>query len=202
MGHISGGHYNPAVSLGVYLRGRMTQRELIEYACAQFAAALVAWLIWKVLHNGFAATPEDYKSRIELLDKLAAEGKSLEPVAHKISFIKGFIGEFFFTFLLVFTVLQVATTKALVNNGFYGLAIGLCVLAGALCVGWTGGAFNPAVGLGLVTSGKYELGTLFVYLLGNFGGAAVAAIVFRIMLPGEHTPAVTAPASPPSPPAE
>ena len=53
MGHVSGGHYNPAVSLGVFLRGRMSQRELIEYVCAQFAAALVAFVIWRVLHGAW-----------------------------------------------------------------------------------------------------------------------------------------------------
>lgn len=199
MGHISGAHFNPAVSLGVFLRGRMTQKELIEYVCAQAAGAGVAVLIWLVLRNGFAATAKTFEDTA----KLIAEVKGAD--AAKIPFMKGLVAEFFFTFLLVSTVLHVATTKALANNSFYGLAIGLCVLAGASCVGWTGGAFNPAVGLGLVLSGKYEIGTLFVYLLGCFGGGIAAAVVFRILLPGEHSPAVTAPASAPAsppPPAE
>jgi aquaporin Z len=188
MGHISGGHYNPAVSTGVFLRGRMTQKELIEYICAQVAGAVVAWLIWKMLHNGFATSAENYEARAKAISEAKADP------AMKVPFVQALIGEFFFTFLLVFTVLQVATTKSLAKNGFYGAAIGLCVLAGALTVGkWTGGAFNPAVGLGLVMSGTYELGTLFVYLLGCFGGGAVAAIVFRIMLPEEHSPAVSPP---------
>ena len=195
MGHISGAHFNPAVSLGVWLRGRMTQRELIEYICAQFAAAVVAFVIWKLIHNGAAVPAAAYDAAVEALDKAKA------PEALKVMFLKALIGEFVFTFLLVFTVLQVATTKALANNGFYGAAIGLCVLAGARAVGdFTGGAFNPAVGLGLVISGKFELGTLFVYLIGCFGGGAAAAIVFRILLPNEHTPAVTAPSNPPTPP--
>ncbi len=176
MGHISGGHYNPAVSLGVFLRGRMTKRELIEYVSAQFAAALVAWVIFRIL-NG--AHPEGYK-------------------APELDFGKAILAEFLFTFLLVSTVLHVATTKALAGNQFYGAAIGLCVIAGASAVGSiSGGAFNPAVGLGIALSGAKAFSSIAVYLIGCFGGGAVAAIVFRIMLPGEHGPAVTASAPPP-----
>jgi aquaporin Z len=206
MGHISGGHFNPAVSLGVYLRGRMTQRELIEYMAAQFAAAIVGWLVWLLLKDAFAAPADQMKEMLEAKAKLAAAakeaGKSVGPEADKVFFVSALVGEFLFTFLLVFTVLQVATTKALAKNGFYGAAIGLCVLAGATAVGkFTGGAFNPAVGLSLVVSGKFELGTLFVYLLGCFGGGAAAAMVFRILLPEEHMPAVSpAPVNTPLPP--
>jgi aquaporin Z len=177
MGHVSGGHYNPAVSLGVWLRGRMTQRELIEYLAAQFAGAVVAFVIFKILTE---ARPEGYK---------APEIKE---------FGKAIVAEFLFTFLLVSTVLHVATTKALANNQFYGAAIGLCVLAGASSVGGlTGGAFNPAVGLGIVLAGVKAFSAIAIYLLACFGGGAVAAVIFRIMLPNEHSPALTAAPSPP-----
>ena len=180
MGHVSGGHFNPAVSVGVFLRGRSSKRELIEYVIAQFAGALVAFVIWRIISGG---NPDKWE-------------------APKVDFGKGLIGEFLGTFLLVFTVLQVATTKALANNQFYGAAIGLCVIGGGAIAGasGSGGALNPAVGLGIVLSGTKEFAALAVYLIGCLGGGAVAAIVFRIMLPGEHTPAVSAPASPPSPP--
>jgi aquaporin Z len=180
MGHISGGHYNPAVSIGVFLRGRSSQRELIEYLVAQFAGALIAFVIWRIISEG---RPDKWE-------------------APKVDFGKGLIGEFLGTFLLVTTVLHVATTKALAGNQFYGAAIGLCVIGGGAIAdaAGTGGALNPAVGLGIVLSGTREFAAIAVYLLGCFGGGAVAAIVFRIMLPQEHTPAVTAPSSPPSPP--
>lgn len=182
MGHVSGGHFNPAVSVGVFLRGRSSQRELIEYVIAQFAGALVAFVLWRIISGG---NPEGH-------------------AAPKVVFGKGLIGEFLGTFLLVFTVLQVATTKALANNQFYGAAIGLCVIGGGAIAGaaGSGGALNPAVGLGIVLSGGKEFAAIAVYLLGCLGGGAAAAIVFRIMLPHEHAPAVTAPASPPSPPSQ
>jgi aquaporin Z len=203
MGHVSGAHYNPAVSLGIFLRGRMSQKELIHYIAAQCAGAVVGVLLYKLLEGDAAATPKTLEAMAkakELLEK-AKETADVDAALKIPSFFKGVVAEFIFTFLLVSTVLHVATTRALANNNFYGLAIGLCVIAGATAVGGlTGGAFNPAVGLGLVASGKFELGALFVYLIGCFGGGAAAAIVFRIMLPGEHTLAVDAPSS--TPPAE
>lgn len=179
MGHVSGGHYNPAVSLGIWLRGRMSQLELIQYIGAQFAAAVVAFVIYRILHG---AHPDGFKGM-------------------ELDFGKAIVGELLFTFLLVSTVLHVATTKALAGNQFYGLAIGLCVIAGASSVGqYSNGAFNPAVGLGYVLSGNVAFSGIFVYLIACFGGGALAAIVFRIMLPNEHSLAVSAPSGPPVPP--
>src|SRR6188474_3246278 len=89
MGHISGGHYNPAVSLGVWLRGRMTQRELIEYLIAQFAACVVAFVIWRILHGAFD-------------EKVHMKGVQFDK---EMDFGKGLVAEFLFTFLLVTTVL-------------------------------------------------------------------------------------------------
>lgn len=182
-GHISGGHLNPAVSTAVFLRGRMSQKDLIGYFIAQFSAAVVAFIIWRIISGG------------------NADGHT----APKVDFGKGLIGEFIGTFILATTVLHVATTKALANNQFYGAAIGLAVIGGGAIAGaaGSGGALNPAVGLGIVLSGTKEFAAIAVYLLGCLGGGAVAAIVFRIMLPQEHTPAVTVPSNtPPPPPAE
>ncbi len=187
LGHISGGHFNPAVSLAVFLRGRMSKKELVEYAIAQTVAAVVAVLIYKFLHDYRAAVPKVF----EEMERLVSQAAKTE--AARVPFVRALIGEFLFTFLLVFTVLQVSTTRALAGNTFYGAAVGLCFYGGITVISrLSGGALNPALGLALVASGHYEVGTFFVYALGCFGGAVVAAIVFRIMLPHEHAPAVTA----------
>ncbi len=178
MGHISGGHFNPAVSAAVFLRGRMSRQDLIHYAFAQFAGAVLASIIARML-NG--AGPEN------------------PPGLH---FGKGVLGEFLGTFLLVTTVLHVTTTRSLANNQFYGLAIGLSVIGGSAMASASSGALNPAAGLGIVLSGQVKFMAIFVYLIGCLGGGAVAAIVFRIMLPNEHMLAVTGPSKstpPPSP---
>lgn len=178
MGHISGGHYNPAVSVGVFLRGRMSKQDLVQYVISQCAGAVLAFVVVRILKGAGPENPPE------------------------LDFGKGILGEFLGTFLLVTTVLHVATTKALANNQFYGLAIGLAVVGGGAIASASGGALNPAVGLGVVLSGAVKFTSIFVYLLGCLGGGAVAAIVFRIMLPHEHTPAVTVPSNTPPPPAE
>jgi len=157
-GHISGGHFNPAVTLAAFLRGRCERRDLIPYWVAQFAAGAVAALLVNVLLNG----------RVDP----AAVGKH--------ALFGSFVVEFLFTFALAWVVLNVATSKGTMGNSFYGLAIGFTVLVGAITVGGiSGGAFNPAVGLGVFTMGL-ESGRQFgVYLISEFAGAAVAAFAYR-----------------------
>jgi aquaporin Z len=97
--------------------------------------------------------------------------------------IGSFIVEFLFTFALAWVVLNVATAKATMGNSFYGLAIGFTVLVGAITVGGiSGGAFNPAVGLGVWTMGLESPRQFAVYCISDFGGAAVAAVAYRAIV--------------------
>ncbi len=121
-GHISGAHYNPAVTLGVFLRGRCPASDLLPYWGAQLLGAACAALIVGLALRGAPVTPL-------LAPKLGA-----------------FLAEFLFTFALVYVVLNVATADATEGNSYFGLAIGFTVLAGAFAVGQvSGAAFNPAV---------------------------------------------------------
>ena len=96
------------------------------------------------------------------------------------------VAEFLFTFALCYVVLNVATAKANANNSFYGLAIGFTVLAGAFAVGpISGGAFNPAVAVGISLMGLASWANIWIYLVGNFAGAAAAATVFKLINPGD-----------------
>ena len=167
-GHISGAHYNPAVSLAILLRGKLPGRDYIPYVICQilgaFAAAAVAFYI-----SGKAAYP--------------APGAGID-------FMKATIAEIVFTFALASVVLNVATTQSTYGNNYYGLAIGFTVLASAFAVGSiSGGAFNPAVAIGLILMDTIKGGTsmsnILVYIIGPFGGAALAALVFRVTNPAE-----------------
>jgi aquaporin Z len=83
-------------------------------------------------------------------------------------------------------VLNVATAKGTSGNSFYGLAIGFTVLAGAFAVGEiSGGVFNPAVAIGLVIMKKMAVANIWIYLLANFVGGALAAFVFKTLNPGD-----------------
>lgn len=159
-GHISGGHFNPAVTLAAFLRGRCSRSDLLPYWIAQFAAAAAAGGLVNFLLAGRVDT--------------AVLG--VHPT------MQSFIVEFIFTFALAWVVLNVATTKATMGNSFYGLAIGFTVLVGAITVGGiSGGAFNPAVGLGVLTMGLESARQFGVYLISEFAGAAVAALVYRLV---------------------
>lgn len=161
-GHVSGGHYNPAVSTAVLLRGKMEQPEYIPYVVAQVFAAVVAGLVIIIL--GF-----DYKHTAPV----AGAGKML-------------IVEFLFTFALAYVVLNVATAKGTEGNSFYGLAIGFTVAAGAFAVGSvSGGAFNPAVAIGAMVMGLLSWSDIWIYLLANLAGGAAAAYVFLYTQPAE-----------------
>ena len=159
-GHISGGHFNPAVTIAAFLRGRCDKRDLLPYWIAQFLAAVAAALIVNAVLTG----------------RLNPAVVAVHPT------LASFIVEFLFTFALAWTVLNVATAKGTKGNSFYGLAIGATVLVGAITVGGiSGGAFNPAVGLGVWTMGLESPRQFLVYCVSDFGGAAIAALAYRLV---------------------
>jgi aquaporin Z len=156
-GHVSGGHYNPAVTLAVWLRGKCETKDVVPYWIAQIAAAFVAaWIVQKLKMPG-AAQP------------LVLAGWK-----------PAFVAEFLFTFALCWVVLNVATTKATMGNHFYGVAIGMTVMTGAFAVGGvSGGAFNPAVAFGITRMGLSLWGNLWILLVGEAAGAIVAAFTYK-----------------------
>ena len=151
-GHVSGGHYNPAVTLGVWLRGRCDTKDVFPYMASQVLGAVLAALAVKYLRSG-----------VEIVVAKPDVGRAL-------------IAEFLFTFALVYVVLNVATAKGTAGNSFYGLAIGFTVLTGAFAVGdISGGAFNPAVAVGISVLGLSSWLNLWIFLVANFLGGAAAA---------------------------
>src|SRR5882724_647580 len=167
-GHISGGHYNPAVTLGVLIRGKVKATDAVPYIIAQIAGAAVAALIvGKCLRAGVAVTPMTPHVGAALL------------------------AEFLFTFALVYVVLNAATAEGTSGNSFYGLAIGMTVMTGAFAVGdISGGAFNPAVAVGISMLGLSSWSNIWIYLLADFGAAIVAAIVFMLINPPAQTTSI------------
>ena len=160
-GHISGGHYNPAVTLGVLIRGRVKPADVVPYMIAQVAAAAVA----AIVVVGFLRA-----------------GAAVTPIAPKLG--PALAAEFLFTFALVYVVLNAATADGTSGNSFYGLAIGMTVMTGAFAVGdISGGAFNPAVAVGISVMGISSWGNIWIYLVADFLGGAIAALVFNLINP-------------------
>ena len=159
-GHISGAHYNPAVTLAVCLRGKCPMSDVPGYMVAQVAGAILA-----------------------ALAVLFFKGKQPAPTP-QADILQALLAEVLFTFALCYVVLNVATAKGTSGNSFYGLAIGFTVLAGAFAVGpISGGVFNPAVAVGLTVMGAKAVGDIWIFLLANFAAGAAAAFTFKFLNP-------------------
>jgi len=154
-GHVSGAHYNPAVSLAFLLHGELERRELVPYLVAQLTAAAAAVYTARLIAGGAAPAP-----------------LAIEP-------LPGLLAEFVFTFALVYVILNVATARLLEDNQFYGVAIGAVVLGGAYAVGpVSAAAFNPAVAVGLAIAGVVDWADLWIHGLAELAAAVAAARVF------------------------
>ena len=161
-GHISGGHYNPAVTLAVWLRGKCPSADVPGYMASQVVAGVLAAVAALYLKGNPAVTPADLKV-----------GPSL-------------LAEFLGTFALCWVVLNTATAKATTGNSNYGLAIGFTVLVMAFAVGGiSGGAFNPAVAVGITVMHLVKVGNLWIHLVADFAGGAVAALAFKALSTGD-----------------
>jgi aquaporin Z len=158
-GHVSGGHYNPAVTMAALVRGRIAPIDAVGYWISQVVAGLIAAVIVRgIVNTGAVPT-------------LHLSGHSLfaAPVV-----------ELLFTFALAWVVLNVATSKDHPNNSFYGLAIGFTVATGAFAVGGiSGGVFNPAVAIGGATMGYFAWSTIWIYLVVELVAGALAGLAFR-----------------------
>ena len=159
-GHVSGGHYNPAVTLAVFLRGRLPAADIIPYWIVQVAGAAAAALLVVFMKGNPEVVP-------------------MQP-----DVTRALVAEFLYTFALCYVVLNVATAKGTSGNPTYGLAIGFTVLAGAYAVGGvSGGAFNPAVAVGITMMGLASMVNLWIYFVANLAGGAAAALIFKAMHP-------------------
>ena len=159
-GHISGAHFNPAVTFAIFVRGRLELKDVIPYWVAQIAAGIIAAFVAMFL-VGKSGTPMEITNI---------------PVV--------FGAEFLFTFALAYVVLNCATAKGTLDNSFYGLAIGFTVLTGAFAVGAiSGGAFNPAVAIGAAVMKLLKISDIWIHIVAELAAGLVAALTFKFLNP-------------------
>ncbi len=164
-GHISGGHYNPAVTMGALVRGRIGPVEAVGYWIAQVAGGVIAGWIGRAVVNPPAV------ATLTLSGHTEAAAAVVELVG---------------TFALCYVMLNVATSKDQPGNGFFGLAIGFTVAAGAFAVGGiSGGVFNPQVALGGATGGVFAWSTIWIYVVVQLGAGIIAGLTFLVLNPGD-----------------
>ena len=166
-GHVSGGHFNPAVSLAVLIRGKMTAGDLLPYWVAQVLGALTGcFLASLATGKSFAVMP--------------GEG---------VATLGAVLVEVVFTFFLCLVVLNVATAKATAGNSYFGLAIGFTIVVAAFGGGpVSGGAFNPAVATGAAINSVIHgqgAGPLWMYWVGPLLGGVLAGATFKLQNPGD-----------------
>jgi aquaporin Z len=164
-GHVSGAHYNPAVTIAAFVRRRIDRRDAIGYVVAQVIGGLIgAQLVGVVVPQALSAP-------------MTLSGHAA---------VAAFVAELVFTFALCYVVLNVATSKDHPDNSFYGLAIGFTVAAGAVAVGGiSGGVFNPAVLVGGATMGMFGGSTVVMYLIAQVVAGVLAGFAFRALNPGD-----------------
>ena len=155
-GHISGAHYNPAVTVSIYLRGACEKDEVLPYIASQVIAAVSAAIVVENL-----LSPDEVVSGFELATDAV-------------------VAELLFTFALAYVILNVATTESTSGNGYFGAAIALVVLAGAITVGSISlASFNPAVTSALIVSGKLTLADSWMHFVPQFVGAVLATYAYK-----------------------
>jgi aquaporin Z len=161
-GHISGGHFNPAVTFAIFVRGRIEMKDVIPYWLAQIVAGIIAAVVATFL-VGKSGSPMEITSI---------------PVV--------FVAEFLFTFALAYVVLNCATAKGTLDNSFYGLAIGFTVLAGIFAVGAiSGGAFNPAVAIGAVVMKLIKVSDVWIHIVSELAAGLLAGLTFKFLNPAD-----------------
>ncbi len=165
-GHISGGHYNPGVTLAAFMRGACPASDVPGYMIAQILGAIMAAVVGA-----------------SLLGKGAIMGGTAGPT----DMVAGFVAELLGMFALAWVVLQTATTKSTSGNSYYGLAIGFTVVVMAYALGGfgTGGCFNPSIAIGIAFNGITSWGSAGLSIVANLVGAALAALAFKAVYSGE-----------------
>ena len=156
-GHVSGAHYNPAVTISIYLRGACDKSEVAPYIASQVVAGVMGAMVAS--------------------NVLMPDGE-VGPLVMDTG--PAFGAELMFTFALAYVILNVATSESTDGNGYYGAAIAFVVLAGALTVGPISGAsFNPAVTASLISAGVMGVADSWVHIVPQLIGGVLAALVFN-----------------------
>lgn len=156
-GHISGSHFNPAVTLAVYLRGKLDAGDVLPYMVGQFLGSTLA---------------------VMLCSFLLSSGNAAEPATMELEIVPALIAEILGTLLFVFIYLNMFTTRRTSGNTYYGIAIGLAYMAAIyMFQSVSAGAFNPAVALGITMANITSWSSIWIYIVANFAGGILAAFL-------------------------
>ena len=175
LGPVSGGHFNPAVSVGLWAGGRFPASQLVPYVIAQVLGGIAGAAVLYLIASGNA----DFS----LAGGFASNGFG-EHSPGKYSLAAAFVTELVMTFMFLVVILGATHTRAPV--GFAGLAIGLALtLIHLISIPVTNTSVNPARSTGpAIFVGGWAMAQLWLFWLAPILGAAVGGLVYRALLEG------------------
>jgi aquaporin Z len=181
LGPISGGHFNPAVSVGLWAGGRFPVSQLLPYVVAQVAGGVAGAAVLYLIASGQAG--------FSVADGFASNGYA-EHSPGGYSLTAAVVCELVMTFMFLIVILGATHRRAPV--GFAGLAIGLALtLIHLISIPVTNTSVNPARSTGpALFVGDWALGQLWLFWLAPIAGAALAGFVYKALLEGEREPPV------------
>ncbi|MEY4905703.1 MAG: hypothetical protein RLZZ292_3518 [Bacteroidota bacterium] len=160
--HISEAYYNPAITVAFFMRGRITLNDLIGYSIAQIVGGIIGALLAQTVLRGIETTHDAVPKILDIAPALMAE-------------ILG-------TFALTYVFLHSTLAPANAGNSFYGIAIGLTLMACIYSLGpASGGVFNPAIAIACAVANMQDFKNIWIFFVGNFGGAALAAVLYHYL---------------------
>ena len=168
IGGISGCHINPAITLGVWVSGRMPAKEAGLYILFQIIGAVIG------------------SSLLYLLTSNAGlSGTGANDLQYGVSEVGGLLAEVIFTCVFVLVVLGATSKTNGATNNLAGLAIGLAlVLVHLVCIRYTGTSVNPARSIGpALVEGGTALTNLWIFIVGPFAGGLLAALIWKVIEP-------------------
>lgn len=172
IGGISGCHINPAITLGVFLSGRMNAKDCAMYMIFQVIGAIIGAALLYLL----TSTSDG-----------AIVGTGANDLQLGVTAIGGLLAEIIFTCIFVLVVLGATSKTNGATNNFAGLAIGLAlVLVHLVCIRYTGTSVNPARSIGpAIFQGGTALTNLWIFIVGPFIGGACAACIWKLIEPSD-----------------
>ena len=178
LGPISGGHFNPAVSVGLWAGGRFPTEQVLPYVISQVAGAIVGAGVLYLIASG--------KADFSLAAGFASNGYA-EHSPGQYSMLAGLVTELVMTFM--FLIIILGTTHKRAPVGFAGLAIGLALtLIHLVSIPVTNTSVNPARStVPAIFVGGWALQQLWLFWIAPVIGAAIAGFTYRAFLEGDHT---------------
>lgn len=174
IGGISGCHINPAITLGCFLTGRINAKDCCMYILFQVIGAFIGSAILFLLTSSS--------------DGGAIAGTGANDLQLGVTTLGGLLAEIVFTCVFVLVVLGATAKTNGATNNFAGLAIGLSlVLVHLVCIRYTGTSVNPARSIApAVFQGGSALANLWIFIVGPFIGASIAALIWKVVDPQEE----------------